>query len=302
MRKTDDSSLTPDQYETIRREARRVLEKAGTWGKFPTHVPSVLAEAKVVEVPDNVLGDAGFMAGMARKAGAKLKPAISKVLGLFDAQDGLIFIDRTMKAVKQTFVRLHEVGHAYLPWHRRMYAVVHDCEKTLDPEIADLFDREANVFAAEVMFQLDTFAEEASQHPFGIFTPVRVGKKYGASVYASVRQYVSKNERTCVVLVLNPPLLVAGKGFEATLRRVVASPSFAEKFGNVAWPEIYTPDDRIGAFIPLHGRKASRPRYLELTDSNGISHECVGEAFTQGTQVFILIHVERALTRTICIV
>lgn len=301
MRKTDDSSLTPAQLQHIRRHARRVLEETGAWGNCPTDVTAVLEAARVVEVPDDVLGDLGFLARMRRKAGVALKAALSKVRGLFDAKDGFVFIDRTMHVVKQTFVRLHEAGHAYLPWQRPMYAVVQDCEQTLDPEIADLFEREANVFASEVLFQLDTFAQEAEQHDFNILTPVRLSRKYGASLYASIRQYVAKNRRTCVVLVLNPPVLVPGTGYEASLRRVVPSPSFKENFRDLRWPDRYTPDDRIGAFIPLHGRRASRPRQLDLADANGQRHECVAEAFTQGSQVFILIHVQHALTRKVTI-
>ena len=34
-------------------------------------------------------------------------------------------------------------------------ALVEDGEQELDPDIADLFDREANVFATELLFQLE---------------------------------------------------------------------------------------------------------------------------------------------------
>ena len=48
-------------------------------------------------------------------------------------------------------------------------------------DVADLFDREANVFATEVLFQLDNFINETNDQEFGIFVPVRTSKKYGAS-------------------------------------------------------------------------------------------------------------------------
>jgi hypothetical protein len=297
VRKPDDSSLTPPQYAAIRAQARRALNEAGGFGRFPTNVANIMAAAKVTEVEEDVLNEVGFLARMRKKAGAAIKSAFSKVLGLFDAPSALIFIDRTMKMVKQTFVRLHESAHAFLPWQRPLYAVVEDCEQTLAPDVAELFDREANVFAAEVLFQLDTFADEAEGKPFEIFTPVNLSKKYGASVYASIRQYVSKNHRTCAVLVLNPPELIAGIGFRSTLRRVVASKTFLEQFSHCAWPDQFTPDDRIGALIPMGKRRASGKRTLELADANGECHECVVEAFTQTKQVFILICVTEALTR-----
>ena len=296
VRKADDSTLSPADYARIRAQARRALQEAGALGHFPTKVADIMSVARVVEVQDDVLGDAGFLTRMRRKAGTALKSALSKVLGLFDAPGGLVFIDRSMQLVKQTFVRLHEAAHAFLPWQRPMYAVVEDCEQSLAPDVADMFDREANVFAAEVLFQLDAFAEEAEGSEFGIFTPVRLSKKYGASIYASIRQYVSKNHRTCAVLVLNPPEPVPGDGFRATLRRVVTSPSFGLKFSRCIWQDCFTPDDSIGAMVPIRHRRASGKRQLELVDDNGQRHECVVEAFTQKRQVFILIHVARALT------
>jgi hypothetical protein len=259
-----------------------------------------MAIANATEIHEDVLGQAGWLERMRRKAGGPLRSALSKVFGLLHAKGGEIFIDRSLHAVKQTFVRLHEIAHAYLPWQRPMYAVVEDCAQSIDPDVADLFDREANVFASEVLFQLDAFVTEANDHDFGIFVPVKLGKKYGASVYASVRQYVSKNHRTCAVLVLEPPQLVPGDGFRADLRRPIYSPSFQEQFSGLEWPEQFTPDDPIGAMIPIGKRRASAKRHLELVDNNGERHECVAEAFTQTYQVFILIHVERALTaRTI---
>lgn len=151
------------------------------------------------------------------------------------------------------------------------------------------------LFAAEVLFQLDTFAQEAEQKEFSILTPVGMSKKYGASVYASIRQYVSKNLRACTVLVLNPPELVEGDGFRATYRRSVPSPSFLELFGVIEWKDYYTPDDEIGAIIPV-SKRMSGQHLIALHDRNGDRHECIAEAFTQGHQVFILIHAVRTLT------
>lgn len=297
MTRPDDNTLTPEQYARVRKEAEALLRRAGALGQFPTPVEEIMGAGKVVLSPENVL-DEGFLRNLRRKAGKALKGALSKVLGLLDAREGLVFIDRAVQAVKQTFLKLHETAHAVLPWQRKIYAVVEDGEQELDPDIADLFDREANVFATEILFQLDSFVEEAADHAFGICTPLKLSRKYGASAYAAVRQYVSKNRRDCVVLVLNPPELADGHGFRASLRRAVPSPSFKSKFGNLNWPSHFTPDDEIGAIVPIHGRRMSGPRAVTLVDGNGIRHECIAEAFKTPYQVFVLIHSVRTLTRT----
>lgn len=194
-------------------------------------------------------------------------------------------------------LKLHETGHAVLPWQRDIYAVIEDCSKSLDSQIADQFDREANVFASEVLFQLDGFGREAADSEFGIRVPLKLCRKYGASIYATVRRYVSKNTRACLVLVVNPPEIAGRHGFTATLRRVVASPLFIKMFGDMDWPAVFTPADEIGAMIPLGGRKMSRPREILLVDPNGVRHQCIAEAFTQTHQVFILIHAVRTMTK-----
>jgi hypothetical protein len=300
MARPDDSSLTPGQWARIRKEAERALREASALGVLPTPVEQVMAAAKVREVEEDVLNPS-FVAKLmnkAEQAGLVIKRALSKVLGLFHASEGLVFIDHTLMLVRKRFVRLHEAAHGFLPWQRPMYAMVEDCEKSLDPDTADLFDREANVFASEVLFQLDTFRDMAEAESFSIWIPVRLAPKFNASVYASIRQYVTKNSRACAVVILNMPELEEGVGFRASLRRVEQSAAFAEMFGRYRWPESYTPDDELGALIPIGHRRGSGKRQLGMRDANGTLHDCVAEAFTTKRQVFVLIHAARTLTAT----
>jgi len=252
-----------------------------------------------VAVDENEILNPNFISKMrseVKKIGGTLKKALSKVLGVFQASTGLVFLDRTLIAVKKRFVLLHETGHGFIPWQRPMYALVEDCEKSLDPESAGLFDREANVFAAEVLFQLDSFRDMANDYEFSIHTPIQLAKTFNASLYASIRQYVSKNSRACAVLVLNMPELVENVGFRSTLRRVVVSPTFIEIFGNFVWKNCYTPDDEIGAMIPIGKSRSSGKSHLAMQDRNGYRHECIAEVFTNTYQVFVLIHSVRTLT------
>lgn len=297
MRKSDDSSLTPDQYRKVCKEAEKLLAKADAVGRFPTPVGDILAAAQIVVAPEAVL-DEGFLRTLRKKASSALKIALSKVLGIFSASARLIYVDGSLGESKQTFIKLHETGHGMLPWQSGMYALVEDCTKTLDPDVAEAFDREANNFATEVLFQLDEFTKQARDYDFGLRCPLKLQKKFGASAYSAIRQYVTKSDRPCVVIVLNPPELQEFVGFRASLRRVVASPLFVERFGDLGLPDTFTPDDRFGKMVPLGGRRMTGPHELVMTDRNGTDHDCLAETFGTPFNVFILIHPVQALTKT----
>ncbi len=298
MMKPDDSILDPYQLAQIRKHALTALQAANAIGRYPTPVADVMAEAKIIVSEEDVLRD-DFLTRMRRKAGTALKKALSKVLGLLDVKSRLVYIDRGLYILKQSFLKLHETAHAVLPWQRDIYCVIEDCEKTISPEMSEQFDREANVFASEVLFQIDDFTKRAGDEPFGIQIPIKLGKEYGASIYSSVRRYVSTHHRACAVLVINPPELVAGDGFVATLRRVVTSTEFDRIMGFPKWPETVTPKDEIGAMIPPGKRKMSGARSISLIDTNGTMHECVAEAFKTPYQIFVLVHESSTLNRTI---
>ncbi|GAB7024928.1 M78 family metallopeptidase domain-containing protein [Geotalea toluenoxydans] len=288
MIKADDSTIDPPQLLAIRKHAQRALEAAAAIGKYPTPIADVMHSAQVIVVEEDVL-DEGFLARV-RRASGKLKQALSKVLGVLDIKARLIYLDRTLHSVKLTFLKLHETAHAVLPWQRDIYGVVEDCKQTIAPEVSENFDKEANIFASEVLFQLDDFTRQAADQSFGIKVPISLSKKYGSSIYAAVRRYVSTNHRACIVIVIDPPELVAGDGFQANLRRVVTSAGFDLTMGTLNWPKYFTPGDEIGAMIPINGRKMSYPRNCSLRDANGGLHECIAEAFTNTYQVFVLIY------------
>ena len=297
MARPDDASLTPGQWARVREEAERALREAGALGIFPTPIPQIMAVAKVEEVREDVLNPnfVDKLRAKAEQAGQAVRRALTKVIGLFHASAGLVFISKTLVEVKKRFVSLHEAGHGFMPWQRPMYALVEDCEKALDGSTAELFDREANVFASEVLFQLDTFRDMAEAEPFEIWTPVKLARRFNASNYAAIRQYVSKSSRACAVVVLDMPELVAGAGYRAALRRAVQSNQFTQLFGSYGWPETYTPDDQLGALIPAGNRKSSGKRSIGLADRNGDQHDCVAESFSTGHNIFILVHAVKTL-------
>jgi IrrE N-terminal-like domain len=303
MTKPDDSSLDPSQRRAVEERARKLLDRASGWNRFPTPTPDILEAAKLKVATYSAFDPRQILAYLQKKgadAAVHVKSAISKVLGICDSEDHVIHIDHTVGLSKQNFLKLHETGHHELPAHRSLFRLFQDCEKTLDPEVSELFEREANNFARFTLFQGDTYAKMAADCAFEIKTPIKLATKFGASVYASSREFARTNARACAVYILEPAEFVDGLGFRAAVRRIEVSPTFRHQFGRPR-DTVITPDHPLGRVVPI-GRKMSRPTALSHADRNGTPYECVAEAFDTTHNIIILLYPVRALTRTTIIV
>jgi Zn-dependent peptidase ImmA (M78 family) len=297
--KPDDSSLSPEDLQAVEERARNLLDRASAWNRFPIPIDDILSAANLQVAPSSAFDPAAILAylkGKAVQTGALIKTAISKVFGLYDSSESIIHIDDTVAISKQTFLKLHETGHHSMPTHRKLYRLFQDCDKTLSPEIADQFEREANNFARYVLFKGDAYAQTAADHNFEIKTAIKLAKKFGSSVYASAREFARTNHRACVVYVLEPIEFVEGAGVRALVRRIEPSLSFVAQFGHPP-DTVVTLDHFLGPVLPI-GRKMTRPMSLSIKDKDGIAHECVAEAFDTTHNVLILLYPLRALTAT----
>jgi Zn-dependent peptidase ImmA (M78 family) len=295
--RADDSSLDAEQRRAVEERARSLLDRASAWDRFPTPVEDLLQAASLQVAPSSVFDAAQILSYLREKAadvGHRLKSAISKVLGLYDAAERVIHIDDTVAESKQTFLKLHETGHHEILTHSKTYRIFQDCEKTLDPATADLFEREANNFARFVLFQGDGYARMAADCKFELKTPMKLAKKFGSSVYASAREFARTNARPCVVYILEPIQYVEGAGAKAVVRRIEPSPSFVQQFGRPS-DSFITLDHALGPVLPI-GRRMTRPMSLAVKDRNGARHECVAEAFDTTFNVLILLYATRSLS------
>lgn len=287
----DDSLLDPHQLATVQKHADRLLREASALGRFPTPVDDLLAAAKLTVVDDEVLNEGLLRQFVAKaKAGiATIKSALSKVLGLFECHERLVVIDKTAPKPKVPFIKLHEAGHGTLPHQSKVYRLIHDCEKTLDADITDLFEREANVFSSEVLFQADVFSKEAHGQTFGIKVPMNLARKFGASNYSTFRRYVITNPCSCCVVVLEPSVLDGEGGLNAEVRRVVMSKSFEKIYDGRVLGSSVTATHPLGPVVPVNGKRMSFDREIVLIDRNQDERICIAEAFNTSHQTLVLI-------------
>jgi len=296
--KSDDSSLSPQDLYVIEQRAALLLNKADAWNIYPIPIDDLLAAANVRVASHSIFDSINiisYLKGKTQEIATNVKSAVAKVLGLYDAHESLIHIDETVGKSKQIFLKLHETGHHDIPTHKKIFRFFQECEKTLSPEIADQFEREANNFARFVLFKGDSFKSHAADHAFEIKTPIKLAKKFGASIYASAREYARTNPRSCAVYVLEPVEYLPGHGARASVRRIEPSAKFLEQFGCPS-EAVITPDHPLGPVLPI-GRKMTPQTLVLLKDRNGDSHECLAEAFDTTHNIIILIYPVKALNK-----
>ena len=301
--KPDDSGLDIESLLAVESRARRLLDKASVWDRFPTPIDDILDAAKLRVAPTSIFDRSAileYLKGKSVDAARYLKNAVGKLFGLYDSYESVIHIDDSVVVSKQNFLKLHETGHHEMPTHRKLFRLFEDCEKTLSPEIADQFEREANNFARFMLFQGPTYGRIAADHKFEIKTPMKLAKKFGASIYASAREFARTSKRACVVYVLEPVEIAQQSGAMARVRRIEPSPAFAAQFG-IPRDAAITLDHALGRILPI-GRRMTPPTIVCLADRNGDSHECIAEAFDTRHNVILLLYPVRELSASVSIV
>lgn len=301
MSRPDDSLLTPQQLINVQRHADRLLREAGACGRFPTPIDDIMAAAKLTIIDDEILNET-FLRRFIDKAKlgiTTIKSALSKVLGMFEANDRLVIIDKDTPIPRIPFVKLHEAGHGTMPHQNKIYALIHDCEKTLDSDITDLFEREANVFASEALFQGEIFARHALDLDFGVKTAMSLAKQFGASHYSTFRRYVITNPCACCLIVLEPVTLDNNGDFQAEVRRVIASTTFDTLYDTTKLTQAITKQHPLSAIVPLGPKqRIVKPQNIGFTDRNGEYREWIGEAFDTKHQILVLIRDIKPLNAT----
>lgn len=292
--KKDDATLSPSSEATVRKYADLLLRKASAYGRFPTPAQDLVRAAELEIARESALAGIG-LDGLYRRlpnalklAPDKIKKAAAKLLGLLDRGDRMIHLAPDAYPKRKLYVTIHEIGHDFLPHQRKTYGILEDSDAELDHDTSDLFEREANCFASEVLFQLDGFTKEAAEFTLGIKVPVELSKRYGPSIYATARRYVSTHRNPCALVVYDPATPLAEGGHVLEFRRSITSTTFAAQFGSPAWPQRCGPESFFFRNRPKN--KFALPRSLSVRDVNGDDQLCMVESFNSTYQILFLVY------------
>lgn len=287
--------ILPEE-DDVTRQARLLLRDAEVGQKFPTPVDDLVECAGLVVSDDAALDEdyaeyfgvrEEYQKALGATSYAALKSALRKTWGLIDLIDNIIYLDRTMSSQKQEFLKLHEVGHKMLPWQHATFMFA-DYKATLAPDIKALFEREANRFAAEVLFQGDRFTQQSRDLPLELETPLWLSSCYGSSAHAAIRRFVEVSHRCCAVLIVRPSKSGANNGSAFNVAYEVRSDYFATQFEGTRLPRRLESESILGAAL-LTGRQYYRGDGLLLSDRDGRKTECVFQIFQGSWNAFVLI-------------
>lgn len=280
-----DSSTKKD----IEKISHNILKESKSFDIFPTPVDQILYYSNFAI--DNSIDlqniHSSFFEEKKEKATKSLISAMSKIWGMFDRSEKTIYIDPKLDTNigKKNFVKLHEVGHGVLTWQNDIMLALDD-DITLNAQIEEQFEAEANYFASITLFQHDRFLDEIEKSNLGIATVMQMSKKFGSSVHSALRNYVLNSKNRCGLLVLNPIKNENGKINFLQTRDLFYSAPFLSEFGELILPEEF---GFKWAFVQDYKfkKKFNDSGIINLSSKEVLFFECCYHYFYNGFNCFV---------------
>ena len=214
----------------------------------------------------------------------------TKPRGVLAFQERVVAVHSVLPPQRARFTVLHEIGHYVLPLHRRDLYLCDDADLGLWTR-NDL-EREANEFAADLMFQGDRFTLEASTMPISAASVKSLSEKYGASFEATARRLAAKSFRPCILVVFGPDpsakIIDTAQTPRWVVKYAVPSPSFANQYFQGVSGDV--PSD-VAALVTEAGRDIANSvmREIAISGPQGQRYELVAEFFSNHINIFALL-------------
>ena len=196
-----------------------LLVDSGAAGKLPTNEHKLLKHLGLEQLSFDFAEELSFLSTPQKPPG-ELRAALHLGERVVATQSGL--------GKKRTrFSIFHEIAHCVLPEHHTKFFV--DTDQTLSFWTKVRMEREANQFAADLLFQGRSFSERALSLGTSLNGIVELAPEYGASFEASFRRYAESHIVPCALIVYervsqNDESFVEDENFR--VHYMVASPSF----------------------------------------------------------------------------
>lgn len=168
-----------------------LLIEAGAAGKLPTDHKTLLDFLGLEQLSFDFMKEVEFF-DSGEKPDGEIRAALHFAKRTVATQSG-------MADKRERFCVFHEIAHCVLPEHYREIFV--DNDHTLSFWTKARLEREANRFAADLLFQGRLFTEQALNFDTSIKTAIDLAPQYGASYEAALRRYTETHVIPCALIV-----------------------------------------------------------------------------------------------------
>ena len=285
-----DRPLEASEADEAARHAIAVLRELDALGKPPTSIDDALVVAKLVKAGEITLSldERKRLRGL---FGTVADWAWQKLQGIVHLESREVWVNPEIRLdSKRRFVLAHEVGHVVLPAQRETFAYLDDHTR-LRPDVADLFERQANQFSIELLAQGDGLRAEWDDGAATIERLTALHDRYAISLQATARYVAERSQRPCAIALAFRSN--NGRGALSS-QHVFTSPAFETRLG---WRSGRCPVDLVRASLveASGGKRELGPVFT--TDSEGRSAEVAAEGIDAHYAVIVLFTVDPAPRR-----
>ncbi|HEY3713172.1 MAG TPA: ImmA/IrrE family metallo-endopeptidase [Jatrophihabitantaceae bacterium] len=235
----------PINVELVRKYATATLNLAGARYTVPTPMEEIRQALQLVRADELDAMVANLKSRWLPDKWRAGKRRIARVRGFLAVRERIVYIDPHLRPTQARFVLGHEIGHDALPWQHAAYQV--DDAGTLAPDVQEKFEREANSFAADLLFNIDELRLLSMSAPLSLTAPLELHTRFDASLIATTRRFVEDHHGTCALVLLGQHEVRSLGRPAARLMFGVQSAKFADRYGEVmrglrlpsAWPGDY---------------------------------------------------------------
>jgi len=220
-----------------------------------------------------------------------LAKAVRKIRGILDIQERIIWVEPLLHRHRRFFIKLHEIGHDVLKWHRDLFVVT--SEEDLRRNVRRLFESEANHFAAECTFQVDDMKDRVEGTALDIVDLAMLASRYNASLVATARHYVSVQPLPAALLVGGVVECSSGKQ-AIRFRYGIANQEFLRQFGHNFPLDGFGPDHPACESL-ISGTPIAIP--LNVVDHRGDERVVTAGTLYTTYETLTLIHPSRRPSR-----
>jgi len=271
--KSPDALTTEEILETLLVEAKAA-------GELPTSEGKLLRFLGLEQLSFDFVQELDFLDSPEKPPG-ELRAALHMGEKVVATQTGL--------GDKRTrFSIFHEIAHCVLPEHHLTLFV--DTDQTLSYWTKVRFEREANRFAADLLFQGKLFTECSLGRDTSIRTAVDLAPRFDASYEAAFRRYTELHVLPCALIVYDKVVREDEAYIEDDDYRIqytITSPSFRKLyFSGVQTQEKSTPASKLYSPNKLWSVGTVAEKELLVHSGGKESWRFETEVFGNGYKIF----------------